>query len=114
MAAADKLYPDVITRLQRCINDLTSVLSLPATWSGGDKPQIVSTLLAPLLGILDLDLAYVRLNGPADEAPIEILRVGRLSGLSHRPQSLTEILDRGVGANPQQWSRIARTSLEGG
>ena len=38
-----------IKRLQRCINDLVSVLALPAIWSGGHPTQIVRTLLDALL-----------------------------------------------------------------
>ena len=53
-----------IKRLQRCINDLVSVLALPAIWSGGDPSQIARTLLDVLLGMLHLDLVYVRLNDP--------------------------------------------------
>jgi len=45
---------DEIKRLQRCNNDLLSVLALPAIWSGGDPSQIVHTLLDALLGILGL------------------------------------------------------------
>ena len=33
-----------IKHLQRCINDLVSVLALPAMWSGGEPVQIVQTL----------------------------------------------------------------------
>ena len=41
---------DEIKRLQGCINDLISVLALPAIWSGHESSQIVSTLLDVLLG----------------------------------------------------------------
>ena len=60
---------DEIKRLQRCINDLVSVLALPAMWSGGEPSQIVHTLLDALLRMLDLDLVYVRLKDPVGEAP---------------------------------------------
>src|SRR3984893_13450307 len=33
-----------IKRLQRCINDLTSLLALPAIWRGSEPSQIVQTL----------------------------------------------------------------------
>ena len=51
---------DEIKRLQGCINDLISVLALPAIWSGHEPSQIVSTLLDVLLGMLRLDFAYAR------------------------------------------------------
>ena len=45
---------DEIKRLKACINDLVSVLTLPAIWSGREEPsQIGSTLLDALLGLLD-------------------------------------------------------------
>ena len=53
---------DEIKRLQRCINDLISVLALPAMWSGGEPSRIVDSLLDALLGMLQLDLVYVRLS----------------------------------------------------
>ncbi len=52
-----------IKRLQRCVNDLISVLTLPATWSGGEPSQIANTLLDALLRVLQLDLVYVCLKG---------------------------------------------------
>ena len=63
-----------IKRLQRCINDLVSVLTLPATWSGSEPSQIVQTLLDVLLSILPLDLVYIRLKDPSGGPPIEMVR----------------------------------------
>src|SRR6185503_14976113 len=51
-----------IRRLRRCINDLVSVIALPAMWSGSERSQIVRTLLDVLLEMLQLDLVYVRLE----------------------------------------------------
>ena len=64
---------DQVKRLQRCINDLVSLLALPATWSGIEQPQIVQSLIACLIRLLPLDLVYVRQNGPAG-VPIEKVR----------------------------------------
>src|SRR5205807_9700551 len=64
-----------IKRLQRCINDLVSVLALPAMWTGAEPSQIVSTLLDTLLGMFRLDFVYVRLKDPVGEAPMEMVRV---------------------------------------
>jgi PAS domain S-box-containing protein len=50
-----------VTRLQRCINDLVSVLALPLLWSGRGPSEIVSSFLDGIVTILDLDVAYVRL-----------------------------------------------------
>jgi hypothetical protein len=40
-----------IRRLQGCINDLISLLALPATWSSPKSAQIVGTLLDVLVGM---------------------------------------------------------------
>jgi len=60
---------DEIRRLQGCINDLISVLALPAMWRGQESVQIVSTLLDVLLGMLRLDFAYARLKDPIGGRP---------------------------------------------
>ena len=56
-----------ITRLQRWINDLVGVTALPAIWSGGKSAEIVRTLLDVLLGMLSLDLIYVRTDAERAE-----------------------------------------------
>src|ERR1700730_9064395 len=68
---------DEITRLQRCVNDLVSILALPAIWTGGDPAHIGQTLIDSLASILTLDLAYVRLNEEVDGARIEMVRGAR-------------------------------------
>jgi PAS domain S-box-containing protein len=69
--------PNEITRLKACINDLISVLALPAIWSGHEASLIASTLLDVLLGMLRLDFAYLRLKSTIGDAPIEMVRVAR-------------------------------------
>jgi hypothetical protein len=44
-----------IKRLQHCINDLVSLLALPAIWSGNQPSQILEMLIEALLGMLSLD-----------------------------------------------------------
>src|ERR1700722_13298072 len=43
-----------IKRLQRCINDLMSLIALPAIWRGSEPSQLVQTLLDVLLRMLSL------------------------------------------------------------
>ena len=40
-----------VTRLRDSLNDLRSIMALPALWTGGEPPRIVSTSLDALLGI---------------------------------------------------------------
>jgi signal transduction histidine kinase len=101
-----------IKRLQRCMNDLLSVLALPAMWSGAEPSQIVHTLLNALLGMLHLDLVYVWLRDPDGETPIEMARVDQSRepsrGLKARPQEIGEVLRRCVGDDPQKWPPLVR------
>ncbi|HUA15840.1 MAG TPA: ATP-binding protein [Verrucomicrobiae bacterium] len=65
-----------VKRLKRCINDLVSLLALPAVWSGTEPPQIVDVLLDALLRMLRLDFIYARLEESVAAAPVEFLRIG--------------------------------------
>jgi PAS domain S-box-containing protein len=65
-----------IKRLQSCINDLISVLALPAIWSGSEPSNILGTLLDVLLTMLRLDFAYARLSDTTVDPKIEMIRVG--------------------------------------
>src|SRR5947208_15602737 len=65
--------PGEITRLKACINDLISVLALPAIWSGHEASLIASTLLEALLGMLRLDFAYLQLRSIVGDDPIEMV-----------------------------------------
>jgi PAS domain S-box-containing protein len=102
-----------IKRLQRCNNDLVSVLALPAMWTGANASQIVHTLLDALLGMLDLDLVYVRLKDPVGDAPREMVRVAPSRKLIPRPQEIGEVLNRWLGDEPQKWPPLARNSIGG-
>src|SRR6195256_43661 len=85
---------DEVKRLQSCINDLISVLALPAIWSGNEASQIVGTLLDVLLAMLRLDFAYARLSDPSDGPPIEVVRLTQREHPSAQPQEVGRALDR--------------------
>jgi PAS domain S-box-containing protein len=101
-----------IKRLQRCVNDLVSLLALPAIWSGGDPSQVVHTLLDALMGMLGLDLIYARLNDPAGERPVETARVAQSRQRFLQPQQIGEMLKRWLGDDPQQWPALAANRIE--
>src|SRR6266478_6014321 len=82
MVVQSELPAEEIKSLRRCMNDLVSLLALPAMWSGGDPSQIVRTLLDVLVGMLRLDLVYVRLEDPNGEAPIEMARFAQPRNLT--------------------------------
>jgi formate hydrogenlyase transcriptional activator len=100
-----------IKRLQRCLNDLVSVLALPAMWTGGEPLQIVNTLLDALLGMLCLDLIYVRLKDPVGEASIEMVRVAQSRELTPRPQEVCELLSHSLGDDHQKWPSLVRSPI---
>jgi PAS domain S-box-containing protein len=60
--------------LQRCINDLVTLLAFPAMWTGRGPSEIVSSFADGLLTMLRLDVVYVRLTAEVG-APAEYLRV---------------------------------------
>jgi PAS domain S-box-containing protein len=87
-----------IKRLQSCINDLISVLALPAIWSGSDSSQILGTLVEALLTMLRLDFAYARLDA-SDVRPIEVVRLRDHRHCSFQPQQFGQALDRWLTAD---------------
>jgi PAS domain S-box-containing protein len=81
--------PQEIKLLQSCINDLMSVLALPAIWSGGDSSQVVITLLDALVSMLRLEFAYARFLRNGGGSATDILRVAK--------GQTTDVLARDVG-----------------
>jgi PAS domain S-box-containing protein len=104
-----------IKRLQRGMNDLLSILALPAMWSGGEPTQIAHTLLDALLSMLRLDLIYVRLNDPGIDVPVEMARVAPTLELARRrplePREIGEMLNDWLGNDPQQWPPLVRNRI---
>src|ERR1700735_2503655 len=90
-----------IKRLQRCINDLTSLLALPAIWRGSEPSRIVQTLLDVLLRMLSLDLAYARLSDAFGVMPVEILCIAEDSKINLSAQELRSMLGNSLGADAQ-------------
>ena len=69
---------DESRELKACINNLVSMLALPAIWSGRDSSEIGTTLLDALAGVLHLNFAYVRLNHSiGNGAPFEKLQLAQ-------------------------------------
>src|SRR2546423_1673276 len=99
-----------IRRLKRCLNDMVSVLALPAMWSGSQASQIVHTLLDSLLGMLYLDLVYARLQDPAGGAPIEVLKIAP-SAKWMLPDEIHKTVNQWFGDAPQKWPPRLRASI---
>jgi PAS domain S-box-containing protein len=98
-----------IKHLRRCVNDLISVLALPAMWSGAEPSQIVHTLLDALLRMLQLDLVYVRLKETAGRAPIEMVAQPRQHII--QPHEIGKTLETWMGPDPQEWPPLMRNRV---
>ena len=81
---------DEVRNLQACLNNLISLLALPAMWTGGDREQIATVLLDVLLDMLQLDFVYVRLKNAPDVEPLEMVR----SAPSANPVDQTTLINR--------------------
>jgi signal transduction histidine kinase len=99
-----------VKRLQRCINDLVSVLALPAVRSGGDPPQILNTFLDALMRILNVDFLYARVTDPVQQDSIEAIRVDQLYGIKHRPDEISQVLNRWF-RDDKNWPKHVRERL---
>ncbi len=92
-----------IKRLQRCINDLVSLLALRAVWSGDQSAQILSTSLDAIMGILNLDFVYGRLKDQYQGASVEVVRTARSNNLSEKANDLCAELRQWFQGEPQEW-----------
>jgi signal transduction histidine kinase len=107
MRAQSDDYTAETRYLRRCINDLLSVLTLPALWSGYEPLRIVETLADTLVSMLELDFVYVRLHESYGEKSIEIVRV--LHSAQHTP-SPQEIADLFRGCTAESENTAQRIS----
>ena len=100
-----------IKRLQRCINDLVSVVALPAMWTGAELSRVASGLLDALMEMLRLDLTYVRLWGRFDGAPREMARGTQWVGPTVQPEEIGRMLSQWLGVDPKSWPATARKQI---
>ena len=100
-----------IKHLRHCVNDLISVLALPAMWSGGEPSQIAHTLLDALLRMLQLDLVYVRLKETDGGAPIEMVRFAPSQKHTIQPHEMGRRLEGCLGPGPQESPRLMRNPV---
>ena len=100
-----------VKRLQRCMNDLVSVLALPAVWSGSEPSRILDTFLDALLSMLDLDFLYARVRLGSHDPPTDALKTAQLFGTSHSREETRQALDQWFGEDPQQWPKAGLRQL---
>jgi PAS domain S-box-containing protein len=100
-----------VKHLQRCINDLVSLLALPAIWSGSDPSQVLRTLLDALMRMLSLDLVSGRLTDPVGEAPVEIVRLAELRGPMPSAHEICEALSQCLKNDSRKWPPLLRNLM---
>jgi PAS domain S-box-containing protein len=100
-----------IKHLQRCINDLISLLALPAIWSGSDPSEVFHTLLDALMRMLRLDLVAVRLTVPVGEAPVEIVRIAERPGPMPSDHEICEALSQCFKNDSRKWPPLLRNLM---
>ena len=100
-----------VKHLQRCINDLVSLLALPAIWSGSDPSQVLHTLLDALMRMLRLDLVSVRLTDPVGGAPVEIVRLAEPRGPTPSAHEICEALSQCLKNASRKWPPLLRNLM---
>jgi len=114
MEVQSELASGEVRHLQRCINDLVSLLALPAIWSGGDPSQVLHTLLDALLRMLRLDLVCARLTVPVGEAPVEIVEIVRTAEPQESMPSAHEIceaISQCLKTGSRKWPPLLRNLM---
>jgi len=114
MEVLPELATGEVKHLQRCINDLVSLLALPAVWSGGDPSQVLHTLLDALMRMLRLDLVAVKLTGPVGETPVEIVRIAEQRGPMPSPHEICEALNQCLINDSRKWPPLLRSLMGNG
>ncbi len=111
MDVKPELASGEVKHLQRCINDLVSLLALPAIWSGGDPSQVLYTLLDAVMRMLRLDLVSVRLRDPVGESPVEIVRLAEQRGPMPSPHEICEALSQCLKNDSRKWPPVLRNLM---
>ncbi len=109
MATEPESPAEEIRHLRRCINDLVSVLALPATWTGGAPAQIVGNSLDALVSMLRLDFIYARLRESTGTVFTEMVRVGSSWESKPRLEEIREKLQPWLENDPEKLPVIVRT-----
>jgi PAS domain S-box-containing protein len=109
MEAQPDLASGEVKHLQRCMNDLVSLLALPAIRSG-DPSQVLHTLLDALMRMLSLDLVSVRLTDPVGGAPVEIVRIAnpQKERPMPSPHEICEALSQCLKSDSRKWPPLLR------
>jgi signal transduction histidine kinase len=65
---------DDVLRLRAGLRDLVALSGIPAAWIGSEPPAVATGLADALVGLLQLDFAFVRLSDPGGAGAVEVTR----------------------------------------
>jgi PAS domain S-box-containing protein len=99
-----------VVRLRRCLNDIASIMALPA---GGEPKRIIDTLMEALLGMLPVAFVYVRLTDIDGGPSIEMMRVAEARQPAIEFQQVRATLKAAFGEAPVKWPPTARVPIGG-
>src|SRR4051812_23576982 len=71
--------PDVL-RLRAGLRDLVALSAIPVVWIESEPPAVAAGLADALVGLLELDFAFVRLCDPGGAGAADVTRGGAWSG----------------------------------
>jgi PAS domain S-box-containing protein len=100
-----------VEQLQRCIDNLTNLLALPAEWSDCEPSEIVRTMLDRLIAMLGLDFMYALLGNPDGGPAIEIIRLAQRPSWQIEAREIRTALDRSLGDDVSTWPASAKARI---
>src|ERR687891_679675 len=62
------------------LRDLVALSTIPAAWVGREPPAVAAGLADTLIGLLELDFAFVRLSDPSGAGAVEVTRGSAWTG----------------------------------
>src|SRR5947207_8531398 len=71
---------DDVLRLRAGLRDLVALSGIPAAWIGSEPPAVATGLADALVGLLQLDFAFVRLSDPCGAGAVEVTRGSAWTG----------------------------------
>src|SRR4051812_50046228 len=63
-----------ILRLRAALRDLVALSAIPLAWIGREPPGVAAGLADTLIGVLQLDFAFVRLCDPGGAGAVDVTR----------------------------------------
>ena len=102
-----------LRRLQRCMSDLVSVLTLPAVWSNSEPERILETFLDAVLKLVDVHFLYIQARITSRELPIEALRITGAEEVGDTCDHILGDLHRSLGEEPLDDPQVKRRIIDG-